>query len=67
MLPDDAGVILRLDSGEVLVYDERPGKHPVSLRAVVMPDGNTQVFPGRRFFRRASPGRRASDPHPSRA
>ena len=50
---DEEGVVLRLVSGEVLVYDETPVKaEPVTLRAVVMPDGKTEFFPTNRFRRR---------------
>jgi len=39
-------------SGEVLVYgDSHDKRRPVALRAVVMPDGETQVFPTDRFRR----------------
>lgn len=52
VLPDE-GWLLRMASGEVLVYSEALDKRrPVSLRAVVMPDGKTQVFPTDRFKRR---------------
>ena len=52
---EDDGVVLRMASGEVLVYDETPVKaEPVTLRAVVMPDGKTEVFPTNRFRRRRS-------------
>jgi hypothetical protein len=52
VLPDD-GWVLRMASGEVLVYGEGLDKRrPISLRAVVMPDGRTEVFPTDRFRRR---------------
>jgi hypothetical protein len=50
--PDD-GWLLRMASGEVLIYGQALDKRrPVALRAVVMPDGETQVFPTERFTRR---------------
>ena len=49
----DEGSVLRTTSGEVLVYDEGYDKRrPVKLRAVVMPDGETQEFETTRFKRR---------------
>jgi hypothetical protein len=39
-------------NGEVLVYEEDGAKrHPVSLRAVVLPDGETLEVEHRRFQR----------------
>ena len=54
VLPEPGqGWLLRMASGEVLVYSEALDKRrPVALRAVVMPDGKTEVFPGDRFKRR---------------
>jgi hypothetical protein len=65
----DKGLVLRLASGKVLVYDETPGKATgLKLRALVMPDGETHVFPTQRFRRGASGlGRRVGDPHLSTA
>ena len=49
----DEGSLLRTVSGEVLVYAEQGEKwRPVELRAVVMPDGQTQEFEHKRFKRR---------------
>ena len=49
----DEGSLLRKASGEVLVYAEQGEKwRPVELRAVVMPDGQTQEFEYKRFKRR---------------
>jgi hypothetical protein len=67
VLPDK-GLVLRMASGKVMVYDETPGKaNGLTLRALVMPDGETHVFPTERFRRAVSPDRRVADPHPSRA
>jgi hypothetical protein len=50
--PRGAGAVFRRADGEVLVYGDGLGKrHPVELRAVVMPDGTTQEFATRRFRR----------------
>jgi hypothetical protein len=44
--------LLRKADGEVAVFDERGEKwRPVELRAVVMPDGQTQRFETGRFRR----------------
>jgi hypothetical protein len=52
VLPEE-GWLLRMASGEVLVYGQGLDKRrPVALRAVVMPDGKTEVFPTDRFNRR---------------
>lgn len=53
VLPDAGqGSVLRMANGEVLIYDEGLDKRrPIRLRAVVMPDGRTQVFPTNRFRR----------------
>ena len=53
VLPEaGAGSVLRMASGQVLVYgDSHDKRRPVALRAVVMPDGETQVFPTERFRR----------------
>lgn len=51
-LPDDWGSVLRLANGQVLVYDEQPFKRePVSLRAVIMPEGDVVDLRRRRFRR----------------
>jgi hypothetical protein len=54
VLPEPGeGSVLRLVSGEVLIYgDSNDKRRPVALRAVVLPDGETQVFPTARFRRR---------------
>ena len=54
VLPEPGdGWLLRMASGEVLVYSEALDKRrPVALRAVVMPDGQTEVFPAERSKRR---------------
>lgn len=50
--PPGEGSIFRTATGEVLVYDEQDEKRrPLELRAVVMPDGETQEFEHRRFTR----------------
>jgi hypothetical protein len=47
------GSVLRISSGEILIYDEYDEKRrPVNLRAVVMPDGTTREFETGRFRRR---------------
>ena len=46
------GSLLRLASGEVLVYDEDPAKRRhVNLRAAIMPDGDVLEFETERFSR----------------
>lgn len=46
------GSVLRISSGEILIYDEHDEKRrPVNLRAVVMPDGSTREFETGRFRR----------------
>jgi hypothetical protein len=54
LLPDPGeGSVLRIASGEILIYDEYDEKRrPVNLRAVVMPDGTTREFETGRFRRR---------------
>jgi hypothetical protein len=47
------GWLLRMASGEVLVYDESNDvRRPIALRAIVKPDGRTEVFPTDRVKRR---------------
>jgi hypothetical protein len=47
------GSVLRISTGEILIYDEYDDKRrPVNLRAVVMPDGSTREFETGRFQRR---------------
>jgi hypothetical protein len=44
--------LLRMTSGEVVIYNEEDDKlRPVSVRAVVMPDGRTEEFGTARFRR----------------
>ncbi len=51
VLPE-AGSVLRMADGQILVYDEAPEKRrPASLRAVVMPDGQRLEFETDRFSR----------------
>lgn len=54
VLPEPGeGSVLRMSNGEVLIYADNPDKRrPIALRAIVMPDGNTRVFPSQRFRRR---------------
>lgn len=54
VLPEPGdGWVLRMATGEVLVYGEALDKRrPVALRAVVLPDGTTQVFRTERFRRK---------------
>ena len=53
VLPDTGeGSVLRLSSGEVLVYDDGDNmRRPVTLRAAVMPDGELLEFETNRFER----------------
>ena len=53
LLPDPgAGSVLRIASGEILIYDEHDDmRRPVNLRAVVLPDGSTREFETGRFRR----------------
>jgi hypothetical protein len=52
-MPDPGeGSVLRIASGEILIYDEHDEKRrPANLRAVVMPDGSTREFETGRFRR----------------
>lgn len=54
LMPDPGqGSVLRISSGEILIYDEHDEKRrPVNLRAVVLPDGSTREFETGRFRRR---------------
>ena len=53
VLPEPGeGSVLRTASGEVLVFDDGLDKrNPVSLRAVVLPDGETLELQTNRFKR----------------
>jgi hypothetical protein len=49
----DTGAVLRRADGEVIVFDELDAKRRSGdVRAIVMPDGETQEFETARFRRR---------------
>jgi hypothetical protein len=46
------GWLLRMTSGEVLIYDAgNDARRPVALRAIVKPSGQTELFAAKRFKR----------------
>ena len=49
----DTGAVLRSAAGDVIVFDELdPKRRSAEVRAIVMPDGETQEFETARFRRR---------------
>ena len=53
VLPEDAGSVLRMANGEVIVYAEQDDKRrPVRPVAVVLPDGDRIELETGRFRRR---------------